>query len=153
VGYGDCWDPAWSPDGKKFLFTSLRGPNGGFRLYVMDADGGNLKQLTTSRNTLGFVYPSWSPDGKKIAWGEWVGQGLEIYVADPDGKNAKPLTKLGGNNAYPAWSPDGKKIAFHHWGNDGTGTYYMMDADGDNLKELLKKEPPIEGGRPAWRPK
>jgi len=150
---GDAFDPTWSPDGKKILFTSFRAAGGGFRLYVMDTDGGNVKQLTNIRNTLGYVYPSWSPDGKKVTWAEWLNPGLEIYVADPDGKNAKQLTKLGGNNAYPGWSSDGKKIVFHHWGNDGSGAYYVMDADGDNQKELFKKEPPIEGGRPVWRPK
>ena len=29
----------------------------------------------------------------------------------------------------------------------------LMDANGDNLKEWIKNEAPIEGGRPAWRPK
>ena len=30
---------------------------------------------------------------------------------------------------------------------------YVMDADGDNQKEVLKNEAPVEGGRPVWRPK
>ncbi len=39
---------------------------------------------------------------------------------------------------YPAWSPDGKKIAFHHQEGKAEGGYYVMDADGDNLKEWLQ---------------
>jgi TolB protein len=153
LGDGDGWDPAWSPDGKKILFASFRGPKGGFRVYVMDADGSNVVQLTTNGNTLGFVYPSWSPDSKRIAWGDFIGQKLEIYVADADGKNSKQITTLGGRNAYPAWSPDGKKIAFQHSDDKGIGSYYIMDANGDNPKEILKDETPIEGGRPVWKPK
>ncbi len=65
----DGWDPAWSPDGKKILYGSLQG-GGGFRVYVMDADGSNPKQLTTNGNVVGFVYPSWSPDGKHVTWSE-----------------------------------------------------------------------------------
>jgi Tol biopolymer transport system component len=37
-------DPSWSPDGKHILFTSNR-QEGGFRLFVMDAEGGNVRQL------------------------------------------------------------------------------------------------------------
>src|SRR5262245_33698985 len=38
--------PAWSPDGKKIAFASDR--DGAVNVYVMDADGGNVKQLTRS---------------------------------------------------------------------------------------------------------
>ena len=66
VGDDDGWNPAWSPDGKKILFTSLRSGDG-FRVYEMNADGGNVKQLTNNANAFGSVYPCYSPDGKKIA--------------------------------------------------------------------------------------
>ena len=152
IGDGDGYDPAWSPDGKKILFTSFRS-GAGFRIFVMDADGSNTKELTTNDNPVGYVYPSWSPDGKKIAWTDRVGAALEVHVADADGKNAAQVTKLGGTNSYAAWSPDGKKIVFHHYESNDKGTYYVMDPDGKNLKELITDEPPVEGGRPAWRPK
>jgi TolB protein len=152
VGDGDGWDPAFSPDGKKILFTSLRGGNG-FALYVMDADGSNPKHIAGNGNPTGFVYPSWSPDGKKIAWTDRTDNGLDIFVADADGKNAKQVTKLGGITSYSAWSPDGKKIAFYHTPNNEKGSYQVMDADGGNIKELIKDEAPVEGGRIGWRPK
>ena len=153
IGDGDGWDPALSPDGKKIAFASLRGGDG-FRLYVMDADGSNVKELTTNPNPSGSVYPAWSPDGKRIAWTDRTGNGLDIHVCDSDGKNAKRLTKLGGLTTYATWSPDGKTIAFHHAVEaDKPGAVYLMDADGGNLKVILKNEAHVEGGRPAWKPK
>jgi TolB protein len=152
VGDGDGWDPAFSPDGKKIAFTSLRGGNG-FRVYVMDADGGNLKEISTSSNPHGYVYPAWSPDGKKLVWSDSTGDNLELFVGDADGKNIKQLTKNGGQNTYAAWSPGGKEIAYYHTGDGQAGEFRVMDADGGNTRTILKDEAPIEGGRPVWRPK
>ena len=49
---GDCedGDPAWTPDGKRIVFSALRGDRWDTelvkRLYVVDAGGGEPKQLT-----------------------------------------------------------------------------------------------------------
>src|SRR5206468_2344153 len=52
--------PAWSRDGKKIAFTSVR--TGIFQVWSMDADGSNQIQLTNQQ--YGVVLPSWSPDGR-----------------------------------------------------------------------------------------
>ena len=54
--------PRWSPDGARLAFVSDQGGN--LDLFVMDADGANVHQLTKGpeRDTL----PSWSPDGETI---------------------------------------------------------------------------------------
>jgi TolB protein len=56
--------PRWSPDGARLAFVSDRGGN--LDVFVMDADGANVHQLTTGpeRDTL----PSWSPDGETILY-------------------------------------------------------------------------------------
>src|SRR5262249_29899631 len=54
--------PAWSPDGSKIAFFSNR--DGMDEIYVMDADGSNVKRLTN--NLADDDNPEWSPDGRKI---------------------------------------------------------------------------------------
>ncbi len=49
--------PAWSADGSKIVFASDR--DGDFDIYVMDADGGNVQQLTNSPGR--DSNPAWSP--------------------------------------------------------------------------------------------
>ena len=146
-------DPAWSPDGKKLAFASDRGGRG-FRVYLMDADGTNVQDFSKTDNAMGYAYPAWSPDGKKIAYAELVNNDTELFVRDLDGQNKKQLTRLGGQNSLAAWSPDGKKIAFQHSQRGApAGSLYIMNADGSDPKEIIRGEGPIEGGRPAWRPR
>ncbi|MCG8620575.1 MAG: hypothetical protein MJE68_01070, partial [Proteobacteria bacterium] len=67
--------PAWSPDGKQIVFTSLRDGNG--EIYVMNADGTNPVNLTQHREW--DTNPSWglvpslsvSPNEKlTVLWGK-----------------------------------------------------------------------------------
>ncbi len=140
--------PAWSPDGKQIAFASLRNGHKGTRLYVMDADGKNVKELTheDNPNTLR-LEPAWSPDGKRIACVEAVARGYEVFVIGRDGSNRTQLTRLGGSNRSPAWSPDGKQIAFVHEDE----TLYLINADGSSdPKEIFDADKKL--ARPAWKP-
>ncbi len=71
--------PAWSPDGRRIAFTSLRDANP--EIYVMDADGRNQQRLTHHRTI--DSDPAWfdpafarsvAPAGKQATiWG-WLKQ-------------------------------------------------------------------------------
>ena len=56
----------WSPDGKQIVFQ-LRGPDpdapGLDQLFVMNADGTNLRQLTHLPPGSNPAHASWSPAG------------------------------------------------------------------------------------------
>jgi Tol biopolymer transport system component len=52
LSYGFGNDPAWSPDGTKIIYQ------GDFDLYMMDAQGGNVTQMTTSSASV-FTAPDW----------------------------------------------------------------------------------------------
>jgi dipeptidyl aminopeptidase/acylaminoacyl peptidase len=96
--------PAWSPDGKKVAFRSNR--SGHSDLYVMNADGSGVTQLTADSATEG--RPAWSPDGMKIAFGRTPSDLMawELYVMNADGSGVTQLTTNNGSvDPKPAWSP------------------------------------------------
>ena len=135
--------PAWSRDGHRIAFQSRR--SGTLELYVMNADGTGLTQVT---NGVGFLgRPSWAPDDR-IAFectGETGGQNLCSIRSD--GTEFRRLTSSQAVDAEPAFSPDGTQIAFVTNRFGSTNTLAMLDADGTvtNLGGWT-------GNAPTWSP-
>jgi len=118
--------------------------NGNPDIFVMDADGRNLRQLT--EHSANDIWPEWSPDGTQIAFPSRRDDNFEIYVINADGTNLRRLTNTASHEDFPAWSPDGTQIVFSRiQGDDGT---YIMNADGSNERQLLSF-PILE---PDWSP-
>ena len=63
--------PVWSPDGKRIAFVSRRHPDADltwrYDIYLVDADGGPVTQVSGGRGDRAFTSPAWSPDGRWIA--------------------------------------------------------------------------------------
>lgn len=72
---GQVFDLSWSPDGTKIAFVARS------NIYVMDADGSNLVQLTES-NDIGLFGIDWSPDGSKLVFISNRDGDDDIYVAE-----------------------------------------------------------------------
>ncbi len=105
---GSNFSPAWSGDGTKIAFSSAR--SGDPEIWVADANGGNLRKLTSFRGP--DVGPTWNPrTNAQIAW-ESGRTGLpQIYIMDQDGANIQRLTD-GGYAISPSWSPSGDMLTF-----------------------------------------
>jgi Tol biopolymer transport system component len=105
---------SYSPDGKQIVFCSNRGGEEDLELYVMDADGKNVRQLTHAPGCYNGG-PFFSPDGKKVIFrsDRKKKDHLQLYVIDADGKNEKALTdNLNWVNWGPYWYRDGKHIIY-----------------------------------------
>ena len=144
--------PAWSPDGRKIAFASNRRNGFSLEIYVMNADGDGLVQLTTDHPpAVNDEFPAWSPDGTKIAFASNRDESYDIYVMDADGKNPVQLTRGRAKENTPCWSPDGTKIAFTSSDNILKSEIYVMDADGANPVNLTQK-PNALNKDPSWSP-
>jgi Tol biopolymer transport system component len=102
--------PSWSPDGQRIAYSATVGdPYGAdFEIFVVNADGTNLTQLTRNGGTnLG---PVWSPDGTKIAFasgraGHPPDGNLDVYSMNADGSGQTRLTTDPADDFNPDWQP------------------------------------------------
>jgi Tol biopolymer transport system component len=111
-GSGADTFPHWSPDGKKIVFISGSGGgdmweillgNGSYEIYVMNADGSNLVQLTNNPGNDN-MDPRWSPDGTQIIFWSSRDGNKELYVMNADGSNQTRLTNTTpSNSSWSSW--------------------------------------------------
>lgn len=138
----DDIDPTWSPDGSMIAFASSRA--GERQLFVMNADGTNIRQVTNLDNMGG--RSTWSPDGTRLAFYRGPRGDRNIYIVNVDGSSLVQLTD-GGDNLGPSWSPDGNWIAFTSF-RDGNNEIYLIHPDGTGLTRLTNS--PISDWQPRW---
>ena len=133
----DFRDPDWSPDGTRIAFTK-----GNWRIWVVDADGGNLHEIPIDEG-INARHPAWSPDGTRIAFSCSLEGQDEICVVNIDGSGFQKLTHLG-DAQKPDWSPDGTKLAFTR-----RSEVWVMNTDGSNPHRVTSCS---SIAYPAWSP-
>jgi TolB protein len=139
--------PDWSQERDEIVF--IFHTHAYFSISVMEADGGNFRQLTTTVVDQINDSPDWSPDGEQIVFSSDRSGDHEIFVMDADGSNVQQLTDNEATDYYPAWSPDGTQIAFTS-DRDGNWEIYVMDADGGNVRRLTND--PAKDWDATWSP-
>lgn len=161
---GEGVDPAVSPDGRRVAYA--RNVDGGHQLFIMDADGSNVRRLTKAGNPWGGVHATWTPDGQQILFGNRVGEAIELFACDPDSGEMTQLTHLNAAATSPAVSSDGNQISFRlcdevYWRSRPTSErayrerradkrpVWVMNRDGSNphVLEPLHYQTTIDGSR------
>ncbi len=119
----------YSPDGTKIVFASNRAAYDHelskedqerlkvdkqyfMDIYIMDADGSNVKRLTDVPGYDGG--PFFSHDGKKICWRRFTPKGdvAEVMTMNVDGSDQRAITKLGAMSWAPYFHPTGDYLIF-----------------------------------------
>jgi uncharacterized protein YjdB len=123
-----------SPDRTRIAFSSNRA--GSYDLYVMDADGRDVRRLTVDAGSEGD--PVWTPDGSRILYTAAPPAGTpQVMSIRPDGRDARPVAVSAGANRGPEVSPDGRRIAFVST-RDGNPEIYEAGIDGGSPRRLTK---------------
>ncbi|MEZ4855354.1 MAG: hypothetical protein R2812_02625 [Gelidibacter sp.] len=131
----------FSPDGTKIIFRSSRPKTESeiaeykallseglvqptqMELYICNADGSDLRQLTHLGNA------NWSPfflpDGKRVIFSSNFeaerGFPFNLYIIGIDGKGLEKVTHSETFDAFPVFSNDGKKLIFSSNRHNGGG--------------------------------
>jgi len=103
-----------SPDGSKIAFTVtkyfLKEGKSNSEIYIMDADGSQLRQMTN--DPASDTHPRWSPDGTTLLFVSNRNEGTQVWTIPVNGGEPTQVTHISTGVDNPDWSPDGKKIAF-----------------------------------------
>lgn len=124
--------PFFSPDGSKIVFRGREIPDGeeyddykrlldeglwrptALEIFVMDADGGNLTQVTDLGGAS--FGPFWHPDGERIIfssnWHNPDGRNFDLFMVELDGNNIQQITFTDTFDGFPMFSPDGTRLVF-----------------------------------------
>lgn len=152
----------FSSDGKELIFQSTRDDLKCDAIFRMDADGKNVRMVSSGKGTTTCSFIA--PDNKSIIYASthlagdqcppkpdhskgyvWpIYEGYDIFRADPDGSNVVRLTDTPGYDAEDVYSPQGDKIVFTSV-RTGDLELFMMNPDGSNVEQLTH-DPGYDGG-------
>ena len=124
--------PFFSPDGSQIIFRGREIPDGqeyddykrlldeglwrptSTEVFVMDADGSNLRQVTDF-GSASFA-PYWHPDGDRIIFSSNLhdpgGRNFDLFTINLDGTGLEQITFTDVFDGFPMFSPDGTKLIF-----------------------------------------
>lgn len=142
---GGVRDPQVDYEGRKILFSYRKGGTENYLLYEIDADGSNLRQITTG--DFDDFEPTYLPDGGILfvstrckRWVNcWLTQVAVMHRCDADGRNIRAISSNNEHDNTPWVLPDGRvlytrweyvdrsQVDYHHlWVANPDGTSQMI---------------------------
>jgi Tol biopolymer transport system component len=107
-GGGD-FDPAWSPNGDQFAFTSTR--DGIRQVYLMDFDDQELFRV--SSGSVWEYQPEWDPRGTNLLITTSQAQSTEVYLIPIEGGDRQRFSMAESQgDSHASWSADGQYVLF-----------------------------------------
>ncbi len=168
--YGYDAEGAFSPDGKKIVYCSLRDayplaertdeereiyekqPDYFGEIYIMNADGSGQKRLTDWPGYDGG--PFFTPDGERIVWRHFSEDGLiaDVYTMKLDGSDIRRLTDFKAMSWAPIFHPTGEYVIFvsNKLGFDNF-ELFLVDAMGEHEPVQVTYTPNFDG-LPVYSP-
>lgn len=155
---------SYSPDGKEIVFCSLRGAFPLEKLpakererydkdaawfgdiYIMNADGSNVRRLTTEPGYDGG--PFFSPDGQRIVWRHFDESGViaDVWTMKLDGSDKRRVTDFKSMSWAPFYHPSGdyfiftsNKLGFENF------ELFLVDAKGEHEPVRVTFTPGFDG--------
>jgi TolB protein len=115
------------------------------QIYVVGADGLNLRRLTTTESYAD--RPTWSPAPfNEIAYAARTGPGYDIKIIDVGTSQVRQITFGEGTNESPAYSPNGRHLAFSST-RSGRIQVFTIGRDGRGLRQVTREG---DNQTPAW---
>jgi serine/threonine-protein kinase len=146
--HGDNRTPAWTRDGQRLIYTSMRGDEG--QLFSQPADGSGAPERLVSGGIL-LAPGTWSADGRAFVYvdGNTGPAGTQMFVLTTDGeRKPQPLLHGPAQDRQPSLSPDGRWLAFASASADTPGSeIYVAAFPSAGSRQQVS----VEGGRePMW---
>ena len=128
-----AFKPKFSPNGKTIAFLAAKEKNGSNDVYLMDADGKNLRIAAETEISEGMF--DWSPEGDHLAVSGSINQGdSQLYKLALAKKTLKKISNNKGEDIYfVSISHDGKTI---HYDQGSWTTNFFTYASPWNGKSL-----------------
>jgi TolB protein len=142
-------DKAISPDGSKIAFSATVPPHKGSQVFLADADGSNVKLMTSESPS---YFHGWSPDNKTLAFvAQRNGSGqFDIYNMPADGGAEKQLTSNIHHDDGPDYSPDGNWIYINS-DRSGKEAVWRFPSNGAGTNDT-KAKMVVSDGLEDWFP-
>jgi TolB protein len=124
------------------------GTRTGFKeIYTCDADGSDLRQLTSDRNIS--VGPALSPDGRRLVYTGYKSGYADIYLIDLASGARSRIVQFPGTNTGASFSADGSRLAMS-CSKDGNPELYITGVNGGDAQRLTHT--PYVESSPTWSP-